>query len=108
MQTIPSLDRQLVTGKGESENDYKTISEGVDAEAELNNRTYKYLHETAEVNSDSKEVTITDVYDISKVDSKNKLPTNELKENLSDEFILDLDNYKNVMTNKNYTFVENN
>ena len=25
VQTIPSLDRQLVTGKGESENDYKTV-----------------------------------------------------------------------------------
>ena len=88
------------------DNDFKMISEGADDEAELNNRTYKYLNETVKVNNDPKEVTITDLYDISKVDSKNKLPTKELKENLSDDFILDLENYKNVMAKKNYTFVK--
>lgn len=88
------------------DDNYKMISEGAYDEAELNNRTYKYLNETVEVNNDLKEVTITDLYDISKLESKNKLPTDELKENLNDDYILDLENYKNVMTNKQYTFVE--
>ena len=90
----------------DDDDNYKMISEGAYDEAELNNRTYKYLTETVEVNSDSKEVTIKDLYDISKLESKNKLPTDELKENLNDDYILDLENYKNVMTNKQYTFVE--
>ena len=90
------------------DNDYKMISEGVDAEAELNNRTYNYRKETAEVKEEPKEVTITDLYDISKMDSKNKFPSDELEDNLSKDFILNLENYKRVMTDKQYTFVEKN
>jgi hypothetical protein len=69
------------------------ISEGAYDEAELNNRTYKYLTETVEVNSDSKEVAIKDLYDISKIESKNNLPNEELKDNLSDNYIFDLENF---------------
>ena len=72
----------------------------------LNNRTYKYLTETVEVNSDSKEVAIKDLYDISKIESKNNLPNEELKDNLSDNYIFDLENYKKVMEKKQYTFIE--
>ena len=88
------------------DNEFKTISEGVDAEAELNNRTYPYLHETPVVSNDPKEVTITDTYDISKMESKNKIPTTEIKENLSEDFVLDVENLKNVMINKEYTVEE--
>ena len=82
------------------------ISEGAYDEAELNNRTYKYLTETVEVNSDSKEVAIKDLYDISKIESKNNLPNEELKDSLSDNYIFDLENYKKVMEKKQYTFIE--
>ena len=88
------------------DNEFKTISEGVDAEAELNNRTYPYLHETPVVSNDPKEVTITDTYDISKMESKNKIPTTEIKENLREDFVLDVENLKNVMINKEYTVEE--
>ena len=88
------------------DNEFKTISEGVEDEAELNNRTYPYLHETPVVSNDPKEVTITDTYDISKMESKNKIPTTEIKENLSEDFVLDVENLKNVMINKEYTVEE--
>ena len=88
------------------DDNYKMISEGAYDEAELNNRTYKYLTETVEVNSDSKEVAIKDLYDISKIESKNNLPNEELKDNLSDNYIFDLENYKKVMEKKQYTFIE--
>lgn len=88
------------------DNDYKTISEGAPEEAELNNRTYSYLNETVDVNQESKEVTITDLYDVSKVESRSKLPFNEIKDNLNDEFIFNLENYKNTMTGKGYTCEE--
>ncbi len=88
------------------DDNYKMISEGAYDEAELNNRTYKYLTETVEVNSDFKEVAIKDLYDISKIESKNNLPNEELKDNLSDNYIFDLENYKKVMEKKQYTFIE--
>ena len=88
------------------DNNYNMIAEGVYDEAELNNRTYKYLNETVEVKDDSKEVTISDMYDISKLESKNQLPSDELEDNLSDDYILNVENYKNAMTNKKYTYKE--
>ena len=40
------------------------------------------------------------------MESKNKIPTSEIKENLSEDFVLDVENLKNVMINKEYTVEE--
>jgi len=89
------------------DNDYKMIAEGAPDEAELNNKTYKYLNETVDIKTDPKEVTITDTYEISKLEAKKQLPSDELEDSLDDNYIMNIENYKKTMTDKGYTFTEN-
>lgn len=87
----------------DDDNDFTMICEGAPEEAENNNKLYNYLNEVADCNKESKEVTITDIYDISKMESKNKIPSDEVKDNLNDDFILDVDGFKSAIGNKGYT-----
>lgn len=48
------------------------------------------------------EVTITDTYDISKLENKNPLHTKELNENTDDNFILDVEEFKSAIGTKGY------
>lgn len=86
----------------ETGGDFDLICEASPAEAENNNKMYPYLKETAECNKDSKEVKISDVYDISKLESKNPLKSDELIDSLDDNYKLDIENYKNAIGKKGY------
>ena len=86
----------------ETGGDFDLICEASPAEAENNNKMYPYLKETAECNKDSKEVKISDVYDISKLESKNPLKSDELIDSLDDNYKLDIENYKNAIGKKVY------
>ena len=90
----------------DDDNDFNMICEGSEEEEENNNKIYPYLKETADCNKESKEVKISDVYYISKLDSKNKLPSTELKESLNKEYILDVNSYKESISKKGYTCEE--
>ncbi len=87
----------------DNDSNFNMICEGAPEEAELRNKSYDYVNEKAECNEEMKEVTIFDKYDISKLTSKDYLLSKELAQYLNDEYLLDLDNYKNLMTSKGYT-----
>ena len=82
------------------------ICEGAPEEAENNNKLYNYLNEVANCNKDNKEVTISDTYNISILETKNKIPTQEIKDNLDDNFILDVEGFKNAIGTKGYVCKE--
>ena len=88
------------------DNDYKMISEGAPDEAELKNKMYKHLNETVDIKTDPKEVKITDTYDISKLEAKKQLPSDELEYSLDDNYVMNIENYKKTMTDKGYTLSE--
>lgn len=90
----------------DDDNDFSMICEGAPEEAENNNKLYNYLNEVANCNKNNKEVTISDTYNISKLETKNKIPTQEIKDNLDDNFILDVDGFKDAIGNKGYTCKE--
>ena len=87
----------------DDDNEFNTICEDAPEEAVNNTKIFKSLTETANCNRDSREVNISDVYDISKLESKKTLPSDYLEDNLDDKYILNVDNYKNTMTSKGYT-----
>ena len=90
----------------ETGGDFNIICDNAPAEAENNDKMYPYLKEVAECNKDSMEVKISDVYDISKLESKNPLKSKELIESLDDDYIVDIDNLKNAIGKKGYTCQE--
>ena len=85
------------------DDDFNMICDGSYEEAENNNKLYPYIKETADCNRSEKEVSILDVYDISKLESKNKIQYQDVKDYVNNEFIVDLENYKNYLTGKGYT-----
>lgn len=82
--------------------DFNMICEGAPEEAENNNKIYPYLKEAANCNKDSMEVTISDLFDISKLETKNPLKSNELIEALNDDYIVDIENYETAIGKKGY------
>jgi hypothetical protein len=84
------------------DNEYTRTCDGLKDEAENNTKMYDYLIQTSNCNNDSKEVTISDKYDLSKITSKNKLGGKHIKNYLNDEFILDIEKYRNDVTSKGY------
>lgn len=86
----------------DSENEYTRTCDGLKDEALNNTKIYDYLTQTTDCNPNTKEVTISNKYDISKVNTKGKLEGKNMKEFLSDDFILDLESYKNSVTSKGY------
>lgn len=87
----------------DSDNEYTRTCEGLVGEAENNTKIYDYLTQTANCDSNKHEVSYTSKYDMSKVTSKGKLEGKNMKEYLDDNFILDLENYKNAVSGKGYT-----
>lgn len=85
----------------ETGGDFNLICDVSPEEAENNNKMYKYKKEVAECNRDNMEVKITDTYDISKLESKKYLP-DVLEDNLDDNYVFDVDNYKNAISSKGY------
>ena len=79
--------------------DFNMICDGSSEEAENNNKLYPYLKEVADCNRDSMQVTISDVYDISKLESKNNIPTDLVKDALNDQFLIDIDSFKTNIIN---------
>lgn len=90
----------------ETGGDFELICQESPAEAINNTKIFKFLTETAECNRDAMEVTITDVYDISKFDSKNNISKAEIVDNLDDNYILNVENLKTALSNKGYTYEE--
>jgi hypothetical protein len=78
------------------------ICDGATEEAELHNKSYDYLKEVANCNQNSKEITISDLYDISKLVSKNLLKSKELVESLDDDYVVDIENFKTAIGKKGY------
>lgn len=87
----------------DSDNEYNSICDGSKDEAENNTKIYPYLTQTSECFTNPRKVTIYNKYDLSKVTSKNNLEGKNMREFLNDEYILDIENYKNTLTNKGYT-----
>ena len=85
----------------DSDNEYNMICDGSKEEAINNNKLYEYLNQSSKCETDK--VTITNKYDMSKVTSKNNLEGKHIKNYLDDNYILDLDNYKETITSKGYT-----
>ena len=90
----------------ETGGDFNIICEGAPEEAENNNKMYPYLKEVANCNKDSMEVTISDLYDISKLETKNPLKSDELKKSLDDNYIVNIENFKTTIGKKGYTCIE--
>jgi len=88
-----------------NDNDFNMICEGSLEEAENNTKIYDHLKETAECKKDLKEISIYDEYDILKIKSKNTIPDKYVYYYLTDEYILDIDNYKSFITSKGYNCV---
>ena len=89
----------------DDDNDFNMICEGSLDEAENNTKIYDHLKETAECKKDLKEISIYDEYDILKIKSKNTIPDKYVYDYLTDEYILDIDNYKSFITSKGYNCV---
>ena len=87
----------------DSDEQFKMVCDGSEEEAENNNKMYNYMTQKADCNRDTKVVTISNKYKISKLPSKNVLTAKDVKENLDENYIFSLENYKNIMTNKGYT-----
>lgn len=87
----------------DDDNDFNMICEGSAEEEVNNNKLYPYLKEKANCNKEIKEVTISDLYYINKLDSKNKLRSDELIDSLDDNYLLDIDKYKTSISKKGYT-----
>lgn len=85
------------------DDNFNMICEGAVEEEEYNNKWYKFLKQEVDCNKEKKEVTISDVYDIDKLETTNSIPSEELRNNLNDDYILDLENFKTAITNKGYT-----
>lgn len=86
----------------DSDNEYTRTCDGLKDEAVNNTKIYDYLTQTSNCNSDTRVVTISNKYDLSKVTSKNNLEGKNIKNFLNDEYILDLESYKNNITSKGY------
>lgn len=86
----------------DDDNNFNMICDGAPEEAELNNKSYDYLKEVANCNQNSKEITISDLYDISKLVSKNPLKSKELVESLDDDYVVDIENFKTAIGKKGY------
>ena len=86
----------------DSEEEKNRTCEGLTDEANADTKK-DYLAATAEC-SDS--VSSIYTYDVSKLPSKSYIPKEEIKDNLDDNYKLDLDNYKTTLTNKQYTCIE--
>ena len=87
----------------DNDNEFNSICEVAPEEAVNNTKIFKHLTEKAECNQDTREVTIYDEFDISKLNSKETIPSDVAKENIDNNYILNLDNYKNEITSKGYT-----
>lgn len=86
----------------ETGGDFNLICDNAPAEAENNNKMYPYLKEVASCNKDSMEVTISDLYDMTKLKSKKTLKLTELIESLDDNYIVDIENFKGLIGKKGY------
>lgn len=87
----------------DSDSEFEMICEGSAEEEALNNRSYAYLTQKADCNKDTRVVTITNKYDMTKVPSKNVLEAKYVISNLNDDYILDLDHYKTDVDTNGYT-----
>jgi hypothetical protein len=87
----------------DSDDEFNMICEGSAEEEALNNRSYEYLNQKANCNKDTRVVTITNKYDMTKIPSKNVLEAKYVISNLNDDYILDLDNYKSDVDTNGYT-----
>ena len=90
----------------DDDNNFNMICEGSVEEEVNNNKIYPYLKEVANCDRDAKEVIISDMYYVSKLDSKSKLPSDELEESLDDNYVFDIDSYKAAIGKKGYTCEE--
>lgn len=90
----------------ETGGDFEIICEGAPEEAENNNRLYKYLTERAECDRNNKSIVISDLYDITKLESKRNIPTSEIKESLDDDYILNIEKLKSTLSMKGYSCEE--
>ena len=83
------------------------ICEGAPEEAENNNKMYSYLKETADCNKETKVVTVTDLYDMSKIDDKKYISTQFIVDYLDNSlYTFDLEGFKRTITGRGYTCVE--
>lgn len=87
----------------DSNDEYIRTCEGITDEASGSFNNNEYLKTEAKCNENSQEVIISYQYDISKLSSKNLLPKKEIKDYLNDNYILDLEQYKANLINKDYS-----
>lgn len=87
----------------DNDSEFRLICDGSEVEEENNNKLYNYMIQNADCNRDTKIVNISNKYDISKLPSKNVFDEKDVKNNLTDDYIFDLDNYKTTVIGKGYT-----
>ena len=63
---------------------------------------FNYYTQVGDCNRDTRILTITSKYNISKMKSKEAFPTKYIRDNISDDFILDLDNYLSIVNKNGY------
>lgn len=90
----------------DDDNNFNMICDGATEEVELNNKSYDYLKEMANCNRNSKDVTISDLYDLSKLESKTQLKSKELVESLDADYVVNIENFKTAIGKKGYICVE--
>ena len=83
----------------DSDSDFNTNYEICE---EASEESTNYYTQVGDCNRDKRILTITSKYNISKMKSKNAFPTKYIKDNISDDFILDLDSYLNVVNKNGY------
>ena len=86
--------------------DFNMICEGAPEEAENNNKTYDYMTETADCNKSNREVTISDVYKMDKLNPKKSGLTDDVKTYLSDDLVMDIIGFRKTMIDKEYSCVQ--
>ena len=89
----------------DKEDEFNMICEGSAEEAELDNKLYDFKVQEANCDRSRGEVTIKDTYDMSKVTAKTKLPDEDLRDYLDDNYKLDINAYKKFVMNKGYACV---
>ena len=83
----------------DSDNEFNTNYEICE---DASKEKFEYYTQVGDCNRDTRILTITFKYNISKLKSKNAFPTKYIKDNISDDFILDLDSYLSMVKKNGY------